>query len=152
MKSIQQHTTLYSSLLVILSGIVFCTFIPLDKDTGLYEFSYLFQHETEFDSAKDGGCPEENDATNPNSIFELVFKKTAEDKHSSPDTNGLAVTRQALNYIEIVAERFYSEGSFLYKSPALLSKEYSSDRVNHSYHHFSATLLSLTGTIAINAP
>ena len=152
MKSTQQHTILSSSFLVILTGIVFCSFVPLDKDAGENEFSHLFQYEIEFDAVKDDGGPEENDAQNRNSIFELVFKKTAEDKHSSPDTNGLAVTSQALNYIEIVPERFYPDGSFLCNSPRLLSNAYSSDLVNPSSHHFSATLLSLTGTIAINAP
>jgi hypothetical protein len=152
MKSIQQHTILSSGILVILTGIVFCSLFPPDKDAGKKEFAHLFQHETSFDAVNDGGGSEDKDAQNRNSIIELVFKKTAEDKHSSPDTNGLSVTRQAINYIEVVPERFYPDGSFLCNSPQLLSKEYSSDRVNPSSHHFSATLLSLTGTIAINAP
>lgn len=152
MKSIQQHTILSTSFLVILTGIVFCSFVPLDNDAGENEFSHFFQHETTFDAVNDGSGSEDKDAQNRNSIFDLVFKKTAEDKHSSPDTNGLAVTRQALNYIEIVPERFYPVGSFLSNSPRLLSNAYSSDCVNPSSHNFSATLLSLTGTIAINAP
>jgi hypothetical protein len=152
MKSTQQHTILSSSFLVILTGIVFCSFVPLDKDAGENEFSHLFQHETSFDAVNDGGGSEDKDAQNRNSIFELIFKKTAEDKHSSPDTNGLFVTRQAINYIKVVPERFYPDGSFLSNSPQLMSNAYRSDRVNPSSHHFSATLLSLTGTIAINAP
>jgi hypothetical protein len=152
MKSIQQHTIHSSSFLVILTGIVLCSFLPLDKDAGKNEFPHLFQYETAFDAVKDGSGPEENDAQIPGSIFELVFKKTADDNHSSPDTNGLAVTWQALNYIEVVPEWFYSDGSFHCSNPQLLSKAFSSDRFNHIPHHFSATLLALTGTIAINAP
>jgi hypothetical protein len=75
MKSIQQHTILSSSFLVILTGIVFCSLFPLDKDAGKNEFAHLFQHETSFDAVNDGGGSEDKDAQNRNSIFELVLKK-----------------------------------------------------------------------------
>lgn len=108
MKPAQPHITSLFRCLLILSGIVFFPFLPLDTNFGEYEISSLFQYETEYDSINDGDGSEEKDANHSNYIFELVFKKTAEKKDSSVDTNGIAVLNQGIHLIEAAPVNFFS--------------------------------------------
>lgn len=152
MKSAQQHTDLFFRCLLILSGILFYSLIPLNTHAGEYEFSHLFQYETEYDSVTDVDNPEEKEADQSNHIFELVFKETAEKKESSADTHSPAVLKQGIKYNEVASVNCSLDSSILHNGPKLLPKEYSPDFETRTSLHFFSHLLSLTGDIAINAP
>lgn len=152
MKITQLHTTALFRFLLILSGVVLFAFLPLDTDSGEYEFSNIFQYETEFDLVNDRNSSEGKDANHSNHIFELAFKETIEEKDSFAGTNGLAVLKQGTHYPEVVFAHFSIDRSYLYNGLKLLTKEDCSDFVRCTSHHLFSYLLSLTGDIAINAP
>lgn len=152
MKSVQQHTVLFFRYLMILSGILYYFSLPLDIHFSEYKFLHHFQYETEYGSVKDVNAPEEEDAKHSNSIFELVFKETAENKESSTDSNGVAILKQGFNYTEVNSVRFSLDESFIYNEIKLLSDENSFVLKNSSTHHFLINLHPLAISIAINAP
>lgn len=125
---------------------------PLDTDSGEYEFSNIFQYETEFDLVNARNSAEGKDANHSNLIFELVFKETNEEKDIFADTNSLAVLKQGINYSEVVFAHFSIDRSYLYYGLKLLTKEDCSGYVRCTTHHLFSYLFSLTGDIAINAP
>jgi hypothetical protein len=152
MKPAQPHITSLFRCLLILSGIVFFSLFPLDSNSGEYEYSHLFQYETEYDSINDGDGSGEKDADHSNRIFELLFKETAEIKDLSVDSKGLAVLKQGIHISEAASVNFSSDCSLHYKGLKLLSRECRPGFINLTSHHLFSYLLSLTGDIAINAP
>jgi len=152
MKSTQKHISYFYRFLVILSGIVMYSILPLDIHSGEYSFTHLVQFETEYYSVNDDNSPADEDSKHSNNFIEQVFKQTSEKKETIVNTDGYAVLKQGITATEVCFIKLTLDKAYFFKRTKHLSVDYSLDLINEAKNNFSLPFQPFINSIAINAP
>lgn len=148
MKSAQKHTISFVHCLVILSGVVLYSILPVDKHFGEHDLFHSITYELDYELVT------ETDSKHSNDILELTFKKTPEKKESYKDMSSLAILKQGITAIEVGFSKLTLDKSCFcfFKRTKDLSIDYSLDLINKATDHLSLPFQPFANSIAINAP
>jgi hypothetical protein len=152
MKPAQLHTNFSIRFLLLLSGVLLFSLLPVETNSDRNHFGDSDHFGNEYLAENDSIPPTDNDSGHSDHIFELVFKQTVEKKELTPGTNSHALLKQGIHHIEVVSAKISSDRSMLHADLKLLSKEHLPGFLYRKSFQFFSTLLSHTGDIAINAP
>lgn len=149
MKSAQKHTISFVHCLVILSGIVLYSILPVDKHFDENDFSHFVRYDVEYEPLNE---PEEKDSKHSSGILELTFKETPEKKESSKGMSSLAILKQGITATEVGFNKLTLDKSYFFKRTKHLSIDYSLALINKTVNHLSLPFQPFISSIAINAP
>lgn len=149
MKSAQKHTISFVHCLVILSGIVLYSILPVDKHFGEHDLSHSVTYENDYESINE---PEEKDSNHSSDILELTFKETPEKKESSKGMSGLAILKQGITATEVGFSKLTLDKSCFFKRTKHLSIGYSLVFINKTVNYLFLPFQPFNCSIAINAP
>lgn len=146
MKSAQKHTISFVQCLLILSGVVLYSILPVDKYFGEYDLSHSVTYDINYEPVN------ETDSKHSSDILELTFKETPKKKESSKDMSSLAILKQGITATEIGFSKLTLDKLCFFKRTKHLSTDYSLVRINHAVDHLSLPFQPFISSIAINAP
>lgn len=149
MKSAQKHTISFVHCLVILSGIVLYSILPVNKHFGENDLSHLVTYDIEYEPVNE---PEEKDSKHSSDILELTFKETPEKKESSKGMSSPAILKQGITATEVGFIKLILDKSYFFKRTRHFSIDYSLALINKAVNPLSLPFQPFTNSIAINAP
>ncbi len=152
MKSAKKHTFSLYRFFAALCGIALCSIVLLGTDSDEIGLLHNDLFETEYSSIHGDQNPANEDSKHSNDFLDLVFKETVEEKVPSANASGPALLKQGVITIDIAFVKISLNSPFLFRSPANVSKEYTTVLKYQPALKFIVSLLPLAGGISINAP
>lgn len=149
MKLTHKHKIPFIHCLVILSGIVLHSILPVDKQVGEHDLSHSFTYEIDYEPLNE---PEETDSNNSSNTLELTFKETPEKKESTEGMSSIAILKQGINATEEGFIKLSLDKSYFFKRARHLSINYSLPLISRAVNHLSLSFPPFISSIAIHAP
>ena len=152
MKSSEKYPHPFWRFLVIMSGIILYSILPIEIHFGENSYAHFFQNETEYYSVSSDDSPADEDSSFFDTPYELVFTESSENNEPSAGMNGLAVIEARIHATESIFNRTSLDGGYYFIKVKHLSIDYSLDLLNKATNHFALPFQPFTNSIAINAP
>ena len=149
MKSAYKHTIVFVHCLVILSGMVLYSVLPVDIQIGEHDLSHFITYEIDYEPLNE---PEETDSNHSSNILELTFKETPEKKESTESMSSIAILKQGSNATEEGFIKLSLDKSYFFKRARHFSIKYSLPLINRAVNHLSLPFPPFISSIAIHAP